>query len=82
MLVNCNTNLFADVDECAGINPCGPNTVCTNNIGSYACSCLLGYTKDDVGCTGTFLTEDFFSENQVKSQQLISPPSIPWLIVD
>merc|ERR1712136_719792 len=39
-----------DVDECAGTNPCGPNTVCTNTIGSYACSCLPGYTGDDAGC--------------------------------
>merc|ERR1712135_117448 len=41
-----------DVDECAGTtNPCGPNTVCTNTVGSYACSCLPGYTtRDDAGC--------------------------------
>merc|ERR1712135_107597 len=40
-----------DIDECAGTtNPCGPNTVCTNTIGSYACSCLPGYTGDDAGC--------------------------------
>merc|ERR1712136_228260 len=25
-------------------------TACTNTIGSYACSCLPGYTGDDAGC--------------------------------
>merc|ERR1719209_298920 len=48
---DCSPDEPDDVDECAGTNPCGPNTVCTNTIGSYACSCLLGYTGDDVGCT-------------------------------
>ena len=24
-------------------SPCGPNTVCTNSIGSFSCACLPGY---------------------------------------
>ena len=43
----------ADTDECAlGISGC--NQVCTNTIGSYACSCYLGYqlTSDNRICAG------------------------------
>lgn len=31
-----------DVDECHA-NPCGPYSICTNNIGSFHCECENGY---------------------------------------
>ena len=36
------TKCTVDIDECAlGINGC--NQICTNTIGSYVCSCYIGY---------------------------------------
>ncbi|XP_029182740.2 sushi, von Willebrand factor type A, EGF and pentraxin domain-containing protein 1-like [Acropora millepora] len=32
-----------DIDECTVSNPCGPNSVCVNLVGSYFCRCLNGY---------------------------------------
>ncbi|KAL8509215.1 hypothetical protein ACS0TY_016410 [Phlomoides rotata] len=34
-----------DIDECE-TNPCDPNGICTNNQGSYTCSCRGGYLGD------------------------------------
>ncbi|XP_066300020.1 uncharacterized protein [Branchiostoma lanceolatum] len=44
-----------DVDECASPNGgCGQNMICTNTIGSYLCSCLVGYHLE----TGSSSCED------------------------
>eukprot|EP00731_Ephydatia_muelleri_P031723 Em0023g230a len=40
-----------DIDECNGNNSCGMNANCTNTIGSYQCSCLVGFEGDGVNCT-------------------------------
>ena len=44
---------LADIDECA-LNISGCNQKCTNTIGSYFCSCYLGYklNKDNETCIG------------------------------
>jgi hypothetical protein len=54
-------NCYADVDECSSEDACGPNTVCTNSAGSYACACKPGFElgagkdlKTD-GCSGAHL---------------------------
>ncbi|XP_053387695.1 uncharacterized protein LOC123541782 [Mercenaria mercenaria] len=42
-----------DIDECkADTDPCGEvaNSICNNTVGSYACVCQRGYTKQDNGC--------------------------------
>uniref|UniRef100_A0A3B1IKY4 Uncharacterized protein n=1 Tax=Astyanax mexicanus TaxID=7994 RepID=A0A3B1IKY4_ASTMX len=34
-----------DVDECVlGTSACGPNSICSNTIGGYNCSCWTGFT--------------------------------------
>eukprot|EP00731_Ephydatia_muelleri_P031796 Em0023g303a len=38
-------------NECNGNNSCGMNANCTNTIGSYQCSCLVGFEGDGVNCT-------------------------------
>ena len=45
-----------DVDECAA-NPCDQN--CTNNEGSFVCSCNNGYVLDDDQrtCNGKCITK-------------------------
>ena len=36
--------MFLDIHECMETpNLCGPNSICTNNNGSYSCSCWSGY---------------------------------------
>ena len=45
---------YSDIDECAeGTHQCEQN--CHNNIGSYTCSCDIGYrlNVDLRGCDGT-----------------------------
>ena len=32
-----------DINECEDPASCGPNTFCTNSIGSFFCACLPGY---------------------------------------
>ena len=41
----------ADIDECATNNGgCSADATCTNNVGSFACTCLPGYTGDGFTC--------------------------------
>ncbi|XP_076803960.1 uncharacterized protein LOC143448219 isoform X1 [Clavelina lepadiformis] len=39
-----------DVDECSGVNTCHANATCQNTIGSYSCSCKLGFNGNGVAC--------------------------------
>ena len=42
---------FLDIDECtAGTHNCSTNTFCTNNVGSYNCTCNPGYYGDVENC--------------------------------
>jgi len=41
-----------DADECAdGSNDCDPNASCTNEIGSFTCTCKEGFTGNGTFCT-------------------------------
>ena len=46
LLVHLYCFSFSDIDECIrGNNICDPYTgLCNNTLGSYDCSCQLGYT--------------------------------------
>ena len=46
---------YADINECDESNSCHENANCTNTVGSYTCSCNLGYTGDGVNCTSKML---------------------------
>ena len=40
--------MFLDIHECMETpNLCGPNSICTNNNGSYNCSCWSGYRVEN-----------------------------------
>ena len=42
-----------DVDECSSDTyPCDSNANCTNNIGSFSCNCMTGYTGSGITCEG------------------------------
>ena len=44
-------SLHADIDECErGTHQCDINAACTDNIGSYDCSCNTGYFGDGFTC--------------------------------
>ena len=51
---------ISDIDECAiSNNPCGQYAICTNLMGSYNCTCLASYVKDQHGtcsskCSGAW----------------------------
>lgn len=52
-------NLFPDIDECSsGVHDCSANAQCTNDGGSYTCSCQLGYHGDGRTCSGIFIIEE------------------------
>ena len=35
-------------------NDCHRNSECVNNVGSYDCNCLVGFTGNGTECTGMF----------------------------
>lgn len=41
-----------DVNECMDTNDCDVNAQCNNTIGSYFCTCNMGYVGDGLNCTG------------------------------
>ena len=41
----------SDIDECAAeTDECDDNAACTNNIGSYACACNIGFEGSGRTC--------------------------------
>ena len=44
-----------DIDECSTqSSPCNENADCTNNEGSYSCSCKRGFSGDGITCVGQY----------------------------
>ena len=50
----CTNFVCLDVDECAdGTDNCHVNADCTDTIGSFQCTCSIGYSGDGVvSCNG------------------------------
>ena len=54
-----NLALCIDVNECdEGTAKCHSNATCSNTVGSYDCTCVLGYSGDGFNCT-SMLTKIF-----------------------
>lgn len=55
-LIGCFLNLNPDVDECS-VNNGGCEQNCVNTIGSFRCSCRLGFRLDSTtqNCTGRIM---------------------------
>jgi len=48
--------MIIDVNECLANNGgCNPNAICENTIGSYNCSCKVGYSGNGTSCEGNVL---------------------------
>ena len=43
--------LSSDINECLGNNSCSIYANCTNTIGLYLCSCVVGFEGDGINCT-------------------------------
>ena len=41
-----------NVNECGGNHQCHRDAFCTDNHGSYSCSCIAGYTGNGFSCQG------------------------------
>ena len=55
VMLSANTILFySDINECESdsLNDCDENANCIDILGSYNCSCNLGYEGDGFNCTG------------------------------
>ena len=51
-------NEMADIDECSSEeHPCDYNANCTNNDGSFSCTCRIGYTGNGFTCEGKRFSE-------------------------
>ena len=77
--------IILDIDECLTDKPCGDaQTDCKNTIGSYNCSCDIGYepSADGTFCTGKLLTSVFqtnFQRNILKIMMNVKMKL--WIIV-
>jgi len=48
--------ILLDVNECAASSSsCSSNALCTNNVGSYSCSCKAGFTGNGKYCIGVYI---------------------------
>lgn len=48
-------SLLSDIDECiASAGVCDVNANCQNSLGSYLCSCKVGYSGDGKTCIGSY----------------------------
>ena len=50
------TIFFLDVIECDMQGICDPRAFCNNTMGSFMCTCHVGYSGDGFLCVGTFIT--------------------------
>ena len=48
-----------DIDECVTSSPC--DQICTDNEGSYVCSCNPGFTASGNTCSGEYRYNPYFS---------------------
>ena len=47
---------FTDIDECSnGDDKCHPEADCANTLGSYNCSCNLGFEGDGFDCKRKYI---------------------------
>ncbi len=55
---NCNSvksSLHLDIDECIlDTHDCSPDAACSNDVGSYQCTCNPGFSGDGKTCQGKF----------------------------
>ena len=46
-------SFFPDIHECnENVDDCDADATCTNTLGSYTCSCNIGYSGDGFSCDG------------------------------
>ena len=66
-----STGFCSDVDECSNENDCHNKSDCSNTLGSYKCSCKMGFVGDGKFCSeGNCYDDGFCSENEVRYPRL------------
>uniref|UniRef100_A0A1I7W648 EGF-like domain-containing protein n=1 Tax=Heterorhabditis bacteriophora TaxID=37862 RepID=A0A1I7W648_HETBA len=72
ILIDVKCIIFSlDVDECISNSEiCGPNSVCTNTLGSYTCDCLSGYQKSIMG-------DNFYNDRCEDEDECTRNPCLP-----
>ena len=49
-----------NVNECVGaVSPCHTHSLCTDTVGSYQCTCKVGFTGDGHTCNGECVVFSF-----------------------
>ena len=51
---------FVDTDECSS-DPCQNGGTCTDDINSYSCACVAGYTGEDCAIGMCYVTQALFT---------------------
>ena len=65
LLICWYSSCFSDINECDDHegNNCHQNATCTDTIGSYTCTCMLGYSGNGTICDGVY---DISSQVHIK----------------
>ena len=51
---------FVDTDECSS-DPCQNGGTCTDDVNSYSCACVAGYTGEDCEISMCYVTQALFT---------------------
>jgi len=77
----------SDIDECAADNGgCSVFADCSNNAGSFSCSCRNGFTGDGMNCTGKLTikfirhngsTSTIYTDTHTRTRSTVLFPGLP-----
>ena len=51
--------VFVDIDECSS-DPCMNGGTCTDDVNSYRCACIAGYSGEDCEIGNCYITKTLY----------------------